>query len=128
MEIFALWKSVTSTSAVAHYNAGVELEFLRLWPEALNQYEQSKPLIISAIGDSSLLCKKIEKAINKMRMSARIQDERHEGRPLQSFLFDSALSLGKQGLICGNRRVKDFAEPIYANESSPLMFSKVPLN
>ena len=60
-----------STSAIAHYNAAAELEFLKMWPEALSQYEESRDYAFKSMGSSAPLHDKINKAIKKVTMNVR---------------------------------------------------------
>ena len=50
-KLFAMWNNVSTTSAIAHYNAAVELEYLKMWPEALTQFNISRDLVLKYMGE-----------------------------------------------------------------------------
>jgi hypothetical protein len=62
---------MTSTAVIAHYNAGVELEYMQLWQEASDEYDTAAQLATIGVRPENPIHKKIALALSKVHMKVR---------------------------------------------------------
>ena len=62
---------MTSTAVIAHYNAGVELEYMHLWAEASSEYDTAAQLATIGLKRENPIHRKIARALTKVHMKVR---------------------------------------------------------
>jgi hypothetical protein len=62
---------MTTTAVIAHYNAGVELEYMLQWQEASQEYSTAAELAYIGLKRENPIHKKIAKALTKVHMQIR---------------------------------------------------------